>query len=72
MGGEKRGERIPPGPENPIKARWLGIEDGVGIHGTDETGSIGRRASHGCIRMLIPQVKELYATVPVGTPVYIG
>ncbi len=69
--GEKRGETIPPGPENPIKARWLGIDDGVGIHGTDEPDSIGRRASHGCIRMLIPQVKELYSRVPVGTPVHI-
>lgn len=70
--GDKAGERIPPGPENPIKARWLGIEDGIGIHGTDETDSIGRRASAGCIRMLIPEVKELYDRVPVGTPVYIA
>jgi lipoprotein-anchoring transpeptidase ErfK/SrfK len=70
--GEKRGERIPPGPENPIKARWLGIEDGIGIHGTDEPESIGRQASQGCIRMLIPEVKELYDRVPVGTAVEIA
>lgn len=70
--GDKAGETIPPGPDNPLKARWLGIEDGVGIHGTDEESSIGRRASHGCIRMRIPDVKKLYDRTPVGTPIYIG
>jgi lipoprotein-anchoring transpeptidase ErfK/SrfK len=70
--GELAGESIPPGPDNPIKSRWLGIEDGIGIHGTDEEGSIGERASRGCIRMLIPDVEELYDQVPVGAPVYIG
>lgn len=70
--GDLAGETIPPGPDNPIKSRWLGIEDGIGIHGTDETDSIGERASRGCIRMLIPDVEELYGEVPVGTPVYIG
>lgn len=69
--GEDAGEVIPPGPDNPIKARWLGIEDGIGIHGTDDDSSIGQRASAGCIRMRIPEVKELYEKVPVGTPVYI-
>jgi len=59
-------------PDNPIKARWLGIYDGVGIHGTDDDASIGSAASHGCIRMRIPEVKELYAQVPVGSQVYIA
>jgi hypothetical protein len=59
-------------PENPIKARWLGIYDGVGIHGTDDDASIGSAASHGCIRMRIPEVKELYDQVPVDSPVYIA
>ena len=59
-------------PENPIKARWLGIYDGVGIHGTDDNASIGSAASHGCIRMRIPEVKELYEQVPVGSQVYIA
>lgn len=59
-------------PENPIKARWLGIYDGVGIHGTDDNASIGSAASHGCIRMRIPEVKELYEQVPVDAPVYIA
>jgi lipoprotein-anchoring transpeptidase ErfK/SrfK len=69
--GDLRGEEVPPGPENPIKSRWLGIEDGIGIHGTDEPESIGREASQGCIRMRIPEVEELYERVPVGTPVEI-
>jgi lipoprotein-anchoring transpeptidase ErfK/SrfK len=59
-------------PENPLKERWMGIYDGAGIHGTDATGSIGTAASHGCIRMLIPDVIELYDQVPVGAPVYIA
>jgi lipoprotein-anchoring transpeptidase ErfK/SrfK len=59
-------------PENPIKARWLGIFDGAGIHGTDELSSLGSAASHGCIRMAIPDVIEVYNEVPVGAPVYIA
>jgi lipoprotein-anchoring transpeptidase ErfK/SrfK len=59
-------------PSNPIKARWLGIYDGVGIHGTSDDASIGHNASHGCIRMHIPDVEKLYDEVPVGTPVYIA
>jgi lipoprotein-anchoring transpeptidase ErfK/SrfK len=59
-------------PENPIKARWLGIFDGAGIHGTDELSSLGSAASHGCIRMAIPDVIEVYDEVPVGAPVYIA
>jgi lipoprotein-anchoring transpeptidase ErfK/SrfK len=71
--GALAGKVIPGGaPDNPIKARWLGIYDGAGIHGTDQTSSLGTAASHGCIRMSIPEVKELYAQVPVRTPVYIG
>jgi lipoprotein-anchoring transpeptidase ErfK/SrfK len=71
--GDLAGTVVPGGvPENPLKARWLGIYDGAGIHGTDATGSIGTAASHGCIRMLIPDVIELYDQVPVGAPVYIA
>jgi lipoprotein-anchoring transpeptidase ErfK/SrfK len=72
-GGELAGEVIPGGvPENPLKARWLGIYDGAGIHGTDDIGSLGTAASHGCVRMAVPDVIELYDQVDVGTPVYIG
>jgi lipoprotein-anchoring transpeptidase ErfK/SrfK len=71
--GKLAGKVIPGGsPENPIKARWMGIFNGAGIHGTDSVGSLGHAASHGCIRMAIPDVIELYPHVPVGTPVYIG
>ena len=49
----------------------MGIFDGAGIHGTDETYSLGSAASHGCMRMAIPDVIELYDQVPVGAPIYI-
>jgi lipoprotein-anchoring transpeptidase ErfK/SrfK len=70
--GDLAGQVIPPGPEDPIKARWMGFYSGAGIHGTDDTASIGTYASHGCVRMLIPDVIELYPQVPLGTPIYIG
>ena len=70
--GSLAGKLIPPGPDDPIKARWMGIFDGAGIHGTDEVSSIGHAFSHGCVRMLIPDVIDLYDRVSVGTPVYIG
>jgi lipoprotein-anchoring transpeptidase ErfK/SrfK len=70
--GDLAGQTIPAGdPNNPIKARWLGIFNGAGIHGTDETYSIGHAVSHGCIRMLIPDVIKVYDEVPVGAPVFI-
>jgi lipoprotein-anchoring transpeptidase ErfK/SrfK len=70
--GSLAGQSIPPGPSNPLKARWMGIFEGAGIHGTEETGSLGTAASHGCVRMAIPDVEELYDEVEVGTPIYIG
>jgi hypothetical protein len=71
--GDLAGTTVPGGvPDNPLKARWLGIFDGAGIHGTDETYSLGHAASHGCIRMAIPDVIELYDQVPVGAPIYIA
>jgi lipoprotein-anchoring transpeptidase ErfK/SrfK len=70
--GSLAGQDIPPGPSNPIKARWMGIFEGAGIHGTEETYSLGSAASHGCVRMAIPDVEELYDQVEVGTPIYIG
>ena len=70
--GLYRGRTVPGGsPENPLKARWMGIANGVGIHGTGDPGSIGTRASHGCIRMRVPEVIDLFPRVPVGTPVLI-
>jgi lipoprotein-anchoring transpeptidase ErfK/SrfK len=70
--GDLAGQVIPPGPADPIKARWMGIFEGAGIHGTEETWSLGSAASHGCVRMSIPDVEELYDRVEVGTPIYIG
>jgi L,D-transpeptidase-like protein/putative peptidoglycan binding protein len=70
--GSLAGQVIPPGPSDPLKARWMGIFNGAGIHGTEETWSIGHAVSHGCVRMLIPDVIDLYDRVDVGTPVYIG
>ena len=71
--GDLAGTVVPGGvPENPLKERWLGIYDGAGIHGTDQTYSLGTAASHGCIRMSIPEVIELYDQVPVGAPIYIA
>jgi lipoprotein-anchoring transpeptidase ErfK/SrfK len=70
-----RGTVVPGGTAaNPLKARWLGIFNGAGIHGIDpsEYGSIGHAASHGCVRMRIPDVEDLYPRVPVGAPIYIG
>ena len=69
--GALAGQTIPPGPNDPIVARWLGLGGGVGIHGTNEPFSIGSAASHGCIRMLVPDVIRLYPRVPLGTTVYI-
>ncbi len=70
--GSLAGTTVPPGPSNPIKARWMAIYEGAGIHGTEETYSLGSAASHGCVRMAIPDVEELYDRVEVGTPIYIG
>jgi lipoprotein-anchoring transpeptidase ErfK/SrfK len=57
---------------NPLKARWMGITDGVGIHGTSDDGSIGSSASHGCLRMHVPDVIDLFPRVPVGTKILIA
>src|SRR4051794_39277516 len=72
--GSLAGKVIPPGPDDPIKARWMAFNGGAGIHGIDpsEYGSIGHNASHGCVRMRIPDVIEGFAHAPVHTPVYVA
>jgi lipoprotein-anchoring transpeptidase ErfK/SrfK len=70
--GDLAGQSIPPGPSNPIKARWMGIYAGAGIHGTEDIGSLGSAASHGCVRMAISDVIDLYDRTPIGTTVYIA
>jgi lipoprotein-anchoring transpeptidase ErfK/SrfK len=63
---------IPPGPGNPLGTRWMGLSaENVGIHGTPDAASIGYSASHGCIRMRIPDAEWLFNHVKVGTPVFI-
>lgn len=68
-----KGEKpVPPGPGNPLGTRWMGLSaPGVGIHGTPDSASIGYSASHGCIRMRIPEAEWLFGRVRVGTPVFI-
>ncbi len=71
--GALAGKTIPPGPEDPLKARFMAFNGGAGIHGIapSEYSSIGHDASHGCVRMRIPDVIALYGRTPVGTPVYV-
>jgi lipoprotein-anchoring transpeptidase ErfK/SrfK len=72
--GALAGKTIPPGPDDPIKARWMAFNGGAGIHGIDpsEYSSIGHNASHGCVRMRIPDVIDVYDKTDVGTPVYVA
>lgn len=64
------GQDVAPGPQNPVGTRWIGLSrKGYGIHGTNAPKSIGRDASHGCIRMRNKDVEELYQLVAVGVPV---
>jgi lipoprotein-anchoring transpeptidase ErfK/SrfK len=70
--GELAGTTVEGGSAaNPLKARWMGLGDGIGIHGTGEDASIGSRASHGCIRMHVADVEALFSRVSVGTTVVI-
>lgn len=63
---------VPPGPGNPLGTRWMGLSAPyVGIHGTPDAASIGYSASHGCIRMRIPDAEWLFRRVEIGTPVFI-
>jgi len=65
-------EPVPPGPGNPLGTRWMGLDaSGVGMHGTPDAASIGYSASHGCIRMRIPDAEWLFDHVRIGTPVFI-
>lgn len=62
----------PPGPGNPLGTRWIGLDHGlVGIHGTPAEWTIGSRASHGCVRMTVPDIEDLFERVNLGTPVRI-
>ena len=64
------GKTVQPGPENPVGTRWMGLSiKGYGIHGTNQPNSIGKAASHGCIRMGKKDLEEMYEMVSVGDEV---
>ena len=64
------GKTVLPGPGNPVGTRWMGLSvKGYGIHGTNEPKSIGKAASHGCIRMAKKDLEEMYEMVSVGDTV---
>ena len=66
------GTVIPPGPDNPLGTRWIGLNrKGYGIHGTNTPRSIGKAASHGCIRMAKADLEQLFNEVRVGDTVEI-
>lgn len=69
----KEAKVTPPGPGNPLGTRWIGLDsNAVGIHGTPMAWSVGSRASHGCIRMRIPDVEDLFERVNPGCQVSIS
>lgn len=65
------GEKMSPGPDNPLGERWIAFwTDGtnvIGFHGTPNRDSVGRAASHGCVRMFNEDIRDLYEIVKLGT-----
>lgn len=67
---QHEGEVVEAGPRNPVGTRWMGLSvKGYGIHGTNEPKSIGKAASHGCIRMARKDLEEMYEMVRTGDTV---
>lgn len=64
---------MPPGPDNPLGDRWIAFwtdgRNSIGFHGTPDRDSVGQAASHGCVRMLNEDIRELYEMAVLGTPV---
>ena len=59
---------VPPGPDNPLGAYWLGLSGGgIGIHGTNAASSVYQAVTHGCIRLQAGNIEELFGLVQVGT-----
>src|SRR2546428_6413824 len=68
--GEKVVREVPPGPDNPLGKYWVQLSaPGYGLHGTNAPASIGKYASHGCMRLLPEHVELLYREARDGTPV---
>jgi lipoprotein-anchoring transpeptidase ErfK/SrfK len=64
---------VPPGKSNPLGTRWMGLGfKGYGIHGTNAPKSIGKAASHGCIRMRTSDAEELFTQITVGDEVQLA
>jgi L,D-transpeptidase ErfK/SrfK len=60
---------VPPGPDNPLGSRWMTVgNSSYGIHGTNVKWSIGRIATHGCVRLYEDDMERLYERTPSGTP----
>jgi lipoprotein-anchoring transpeptidase ErfK/SrfK len=65
-----KGKVVGPGPNNPVGTRWIGLSaPGYGLHGTNVPSSIGKNASHGCIRLRNADVEKLFELVAVGDTV---
>jgi len=70
--GDPLPDAVPPGPENPLGEYALYLSKATYlVHGTNKPASIGLRATNGCIRLYPEDIKKLYETTPVKTPVYI-
>ena len=67
-----KGQVIPAGKDNPVGTRWIGLsEKGYGIHGTNAPKSVGKAASHGCIRMAKTDLEEIFEILRPGDTVSI-
>jgi lipoprotein-anchoring transpeptidase ErfK/SrfK len=65
-----KGKVVGPGPGNPVGTRWIGLSAaGYGLHGTNVPSSIGKNASHGCIRLRNSDVEQLFEMLAVGDQV---
>jgi lipoprotein-anchoring transpeptidase ErfK/SrfK len=65
-----KGKVVGPGPGNPVGTRWMGLSAaGYGLHGTNVPSSIGKNASHGCIRLRNADVEQLFELLAVGDTV---
>ena len=63
---------VPPGPDNPLGDYWIALgADGLGIHGSNRPFGVGRRVSHGCIRLYPEDIADLVGRVGLGTRVRI-
>ena len=75
MHGKRSGDfprNIPPGPRNEVGLVWIGLnKKGIGIHGTNNPDSIGRSASHGCIRLANWDAVQVLNAVTQGVTVEI-